>query len=80
MAEIVSFIDCEEINLRKFGKTKLITYCIHSGYPSIQSIEAVSDSVAEDSGTPVRHRGQEWDNSRSSLQRTPTEGLLHLHL
>lgn len=68
--------------IKKFRETGSISDLRHSGRPSTsrstQNIEAVRESVAESPGTSIRHRGQELDISRSSLQRIVTKDL-HLH-
>ena len=50
----------------------------HSCRFSTQNIEAVRESVTENPRTSIRHRGQELNISRSSLQRILRKDL-HLH-
>ncbi|CAK9813004.1 hypothetical protein ANTPLA_LOCUS7629 [Anthophora plagiata] len=68
--------------INKFRETGSISDLRHSGCPltsrSTQNIEAVRESIAESPGTSIRHRAQELDISKSSLQRILTKDL-HLH-
>jgi len=50
----------------------------HSTGRSLDNIAAVSESVAESPGTSLRHRSQQLDIPRSSMQRILTKDL-HLH-
>ena len=45
---------------------------------SLDKIAAVSESVAESPGTSIRHRSQQLDIPRSTMQRILTKDL-HLH-
>lgn len=68
--------------IEKFRDTGSISDLKHSGRPSTsrsaQNIQAVRQSVAEAPKTSIRHRSQQLDISRSSLQRILTKDL-HLH-
>jgi len=50
----------------------------HCTRRSLYNIAAVSESVAESPGTSIRHRSQQLDIPRSSMQRILTKDL-HLH-
>ena len=51
--------------------------CYHTGQ-SLDNFAAVSESVAESPGTSLRHRSQQLDSPRSTMQRILTKEL-HLH-
>jgi hypothetical protein len=50
----------------------------HHSRRSVDNISAVRESVAESPGTTIRHRLQQLDIPRSTMQRTLTKEL-HLH-
>jgi hypothetical protein len=50
----------------------------HRTSQSLDNIAAVSESVAENPGTSLRHRSQQLDVLRSTMERILTKDL-HLH-
>ena len=68
--------------IQKFRETGSISDLRHSGHlsasRSIQNIKAVCESVVENLGISIQHRGQELDISKSSLQYILMKDL-HLH-
>jgi transposase len=68
--------------IKKFEETGLIMDSKlpvhHRTSRSLDSIAAVSESVAESPGTSIRHRSQQLDFPRSTMQRILTKDL-HLH-
>jgi len=59
--------------IEKFRETGSVGDAKHTGRPKTSrsnvNIKAVRESVGENPGTSIRHRGQELQISRSSLQR-----------
>ena len=68
--------------IKKFEETRSIMdsklTVPHRTGRSIDNIAAVSESVSESPGTSLRHRSQQLDMKRSTLQRILTNDL-HLH-
>ena len=71
--------------IEKFRETGSVGDAKHTGRPKTSrsnvNIEAVRESVGENPGTSIRHRGQELQISRSSLQRILEKDLcIHAYI
>jgi len=73
------FVDSFVKRVRETGSlTDKTTHLRARSVRSVENIAAVAESVNDNPSTSTGHRAQEWDISRTSLQRILTKDLRHI--